>query len=55
VGTPRFSTDQISKWSPGVRKQGGAITWDTPVQPNGLIAQPFLDQLTAIGKALGPR
>jgi hypothetical protein len=55
MGTPRFSTDQVVKWSQGVWKQGGAITWDTPIQPNGRIAQPFLAQLAAVGKALGPR
>jgi hypothetical protein len=52
VGSPRFSTEQVVKWSQGIRKQGGAITWDVPIQPSGLIAQPFIDQLTAIGRAL---
>jgi len=52
TGAPRFSTGQVVKWSQAIRKQGGAITWDVPIQPNGLIAQPFIDQLTAVGKAL---
>jgi len=52
MGSPRFSTEQVVKWSQAIRKQGGAITWDVPIQPNGLIAQPFIDQLTAVGKAL---
>jgi len=30
----------------------GVITWDVPVQSNGLMSQPFMDQLTALGKAL---
>ena len=55
MGTPRFATEQVIKWSQGIRKQGGAITWDVPIQPNGLISQPFLDQLTAVGKAFSPR
>ncbi len=55
MGAPRFATEQFVKWSQGIRKQGGAITWDVPIQPNGLIVQPFLDQLTAVGKALRPR
>ncbi len=55
MGTPRFSTEQVVQWSQRIRKQGGAITWDVPIQPDGLIAPPFLDQLTAVGKALGPR
>ena len=54
MGTPRFSTEQVVKWSQGIRKQGGAITWDVPIQPNGRIAQPFVDQLTAVGKAINP-
>ena len=52
MGSPRFSTEQVVKWSQGIRKQGGAITWDVPIQPNGLIAQPFIDQLTAVGRVL---
>jgi hypothetical protein len=47
--------EQVVKWSQGIRKQGGVITWDVPIQPTGLIARPFIDQLTAVGKALGPR
>ena len=52
MGSPRFATEQVVKWSQGIRKQGGAITWDVPIQPSGLIAQPFIDQLTSVGKAL---
>ncbi len=52
MGTPRFSTEQVVKWSQGIRKQGGVITWDVPIQPDGLIARPFIDQLATVGKAL---
>jgi CubicO group peptidase (beta-lactamase class C family) len=52
MGSPRFSAEQVVKWSQGIRKQGGAITWDVPIQPSGLIAQPFIDRLAAVGKAL---
>lgn len=52
MGSPRFPTGQVIKWSQGVMKQGGAMTWDVPIQPSGLIAEPFIDQLTAVGKAL---
>lgn len=52
MGTPRFSTEQVIEWSQSVRKQGGVITWDVPIRPDGLIAQPFADQLAALGKAL---
>ncbi|OHB78275.1 MAG: hypothetical protein A2Z25_20055 [Planctomycetes bacterium RBG_16_55_9] len=52
MGAPRFATEQVVKWSQDVRKQDGVITWDVPIQPNGLISQPFIDQLTAVGKSM---
>ena len=55
MGSPRFSTEQVVAWSRKIAKAGGVITWDVPIQPSGLIAQPFIDQLTAVGKALGRR
>jgi hypothetical protein len=55
MGAPRFSVDQITGWSNQVAKEGGVITWDVPIQRSGLIAQPFLDQLAAVGKALNNR
>jgi len=30
----------------------GIITWDAPVEKSGLIPQPFVEQLTAVGRAL---
>jgi hypothetical protein len=51
-GTPRFTTDQVVGFSKTVIDAGGVVTWDTPIQRNGTFAQPFVDQLTAIGKAL---
>ncbi len=55
MGKPRFSMEQVVKWSQDIARRGGVITWDVPVQRDGLISQPFMDQLTAVGKALGPR
>jgi hypothetical protein len=52
MGAPRFPTEQVVKWSQAIRKQGGVITWDVPIQQGGLIAQPFVDQLAAVGNAL---
>ena len=52
MGAPRFTAEQVVDWSRKVRKSDGVITWDVPVQTNGLMAQPFMDQLMAIGKAL---
>ena len=51
-GAPRFTAAQAAEWSRKVVQQGGAITWDTPVDPTGKIAPEFVEQLTAIGKAV---
>jgi len=52
MGAPRFSTDQAVRWSRDIQQKGGVITWDTPIQKNGLFAPEFLEQLKAIGLAL---
>lgn len=52
MGSPRFRTEQVVTWSKMVADTGGVITWDVPIQRNGLIAQPFVDQLKAIGQTL---
>ena len=51
-GAPRFSGDQVVGFTRKLVEKG-AVTWDTPIQPGGLIAEPFLRQLTAVGRALG--
>ncbi len=53
MGDPRFTTDEVIGYTRKIRENGGAVTWDVPIGLNGHIAQPFLDQLTALGKALG--
>ena len=55
MGEPRFSTEQVVRWSRERTSKGGALTWDVPIQPGGLISQPFIDQLKAVGEALGQR
>lgn len=52
MGAPRFKAEQVVEFSRNVVKNGGAITWDTPTERGGGFAQPFLDQLAAVGKAL---
>jgi hypothetical protein len=52
---PRYTDQEVVGWSAKVRDAGGAITWDVPVQLNGTIAEPFLRQLSEIGKALRKR
>jgi hypothetical protein len=51
-GSPRFTAAQAVEWTRKVVKDGGAITWDTPVDVTGVISPAFLEQLTAIGKSL---
>jgi hypothetical protein len=54
-GAPRFTAEEIIGYTKKIRESGGAVTWDVPVELNGTIAQPFMDRLTALGKALGSR
>jgi hypothetical protein len=53
MGEPRFTTAQAVEFTVTLRKERAAVTWDVPVQKNGLIAAPFLDELAAIGKSIG--
>lgn len=50
MGSPRFPTEQVVAWVRKLEDQGGAFTWDVPVEANGHISPPFIDQLTAIGR-----
>lgn len=50
-GAPRFTADQVVAYTKKIRDFGGAVTWDVPVEIDGTITQPFLDQLEALGKA----
>ncbi|HYW47581.1 MAG TPA: alpha-L-fucosidase [Bryobacteraceae bacterium] len=55
MGAPRFTAEQVIAYTRKIREAGGAVTWDVPVELNGTISQPFLDQLAALGKALGTK
>jgi len=55
MGWPRFTAEQVVEWSRKIADAGGVITWDVPIQKSGLISQPFLDQLTAVGRAFAVR
>lgn len=46
---PRFPDEMAVGYTQYVRDKGGVITWEVPVQTNGLIPQAFVDQLCAIG------
>ena len=49
---PQETDEQIIRYTQSVAAQSGAITYDVPVAKNGLIPQPFVDQLRAVGRAL---
>jgi len=36
----------------GIMEGGGVVTWDVPIQPTGVIPQPFIDQLRALSEGL---
>ncbi len=50
MGAPRYSKGQAVGFSRKVVDQGGVFTWDTPVQTNGHITQPFIELWSAIGR-----
>ena len=50
MGEPRFTTEQVVAFTRKVRDWGGAVTWDVPVELDGTITKPFLDQLEAISR-----
>lgn len=49
---PRFTDEQVIAITRGIVEKGGAVTWDVPIEKNGHIPEPFLNQLRALGKAL---
>ena len=51
-GQPRFENSFVIDYTSRVLEGGGVITWDVPPQPNGLIPDQYMEQLTALGKAL---
>lgn len=50
-GAPRFTADQVVTFTKKIRDFRGSVTWDVPVEIDGTITQPFLDQLATLGKA----
>jgi hypothetical protein len=54
-GQPRFTSDQIIRYTRQVVEAKGAITWDVPVDSSGRIAPKFVEQLRALGKAMSSK
>lgn len=55
MGQPRFTTEDVVRYSRKLWDVGGAVTWDAPVQVNGRLPEDFVAQLAALGKASGPK
>ena len=49
---PRFTSEQVLKYSREITEIGGAITWDVPPKPDGTISDDFMKQLVKIGEVL---
>jgi hypothetical protein len=51
MGAPRFTAAQVITYSRKLWEANGAVTWDVPLEVNGKISQPFLDQLAELHAA----
>lgn len=49
---PQMPDDQIIALTRQLAEKGGVITYDVPIQRSGLIPEPFVQQLRAIGRAV---
>jgi len=49
---PQLPDEQIVAYTRKVAAKGGVITYDVPIQKSGLIPEPFVEQLRAIGAAM---
>jgi len=49
---PRFPDDLVCGYTHHVTGKGGVMTWDVPILKSGLIPEPFVRQLGAIGSRL---
>jgi hypothetical protein len=49
---PRFGNEQVIEMTRGIIESEGVVTWDVPIQPSGLIPEPFAAQFVALRKGL---
>lgn len=52
---PRFSKDLVVSWTRHINEHGGAVTWDLPVRDDGIIAEPYMEQLRSMASELSAR
>lgn len=51
-GEPRFPDELVIGYTRHVTGKGGVVTWDVPIQKDGLIPEPFIRQLRQVGASL---
>lgn len=54
VGEPRYPDELVVAYTRYINRFEGAVTWDAPVQDNGLIPEVYLRQLAKVGRAVHP-
>jgi len=49
---PQWPDEKIIDCTRQIVEKGGVVTYDVPIQTSGLIPQPFIEQLRAVGRAM---
>jgi hypothetical protein len=49
---PQLPDEKIVAYTRKLAEKGGVVTFDVPVQKSGLIPQPFVGQLRAVGRSM---
>ncbi|MFI4910099.1 MAG: alpha-L-fucosidase [Sedimentisphaeraceae bacterium JB056] len=52
AGTPRFTDELVAAYTKYVSLHEGVVTWDVPIQRNGLIPEAFIEQLKFISDSV---
>jgi len=53
AGPPRFPDELVIGYTKHVNGHDGVLTWEVPITEHGIILPPFVDQLAALGRAVG--
>jgi len=52
-GPPRFPDELVVGYTKHVVGRGGVVTWDVPIDREGALEAPFVEQLRRLGRAMG--
>ena len=50
--SPKEPDEKVIALTKAIAGQGGAVTFDVPIERSGLIREPFIEQLRAVGQAM---